>query len=221
MSAIEFTAQAGKTFSVQRYTVEGAAFGSPITNVTDTATPTLYRADVGNTTGIVYVVATATNLRVAGYANLDVPGFTGFSALSDPVELAIKNKTDLIGTEPVLTSPPVQDRTRIPVIYIGDDYLASNGRAFVFEVSAPAWQANASSCRFGGDGEQTSGLWNVAGTITVQGARWLLSFDMPKAITGALPEDKYLWTVEISNASGDEHTVAFSATPTIVRRKYT
>lgn len=74
MSAIEFSAQAGKTFSVQLYdATTGATIGSPIAGVVDNITPTRYRASTGTNSGIVYVVATTTNLRVAGYADLDNP----------------------------------------------------------------------------------------------------------------------------------------------------
>lgn len=88
MSAIEFTAQAGKTFSVQLYNAStGATIGSAITGVTDSSVPTRYRADTGSNTGVVYAVATATNLRVAGYADLNNPT-NGFSVLTDTPAVA-------------------------------------------------------------------------------------------------------------------------------------
>lgn len=84
MSAIEFSAQSGKTFSVQLYhATTGDAIGSPITGVTDGTTPTLYRANTGTNTGTVYVLATATNLHVAGFADLSNPGTNGYSQLKE------------------------------------------------------------------------------------------------------------------------------------------
>lgn len=86
MSSIEFTSLPGKTFSVQVYdATTGGALGSPITGVTDSL-PTRYRADLGSVFGVVYIVATATNLRVAGYADLDRPNQFGYSALLASVE---------------------------------------------------------------------------------------------------------------------------------------
>lgn len=86
MSAIEFTALPGRSFSVQQYNVtSGAPIGSAISPVTDSVTPTRYRTSTPNT-GVVYVVATATNLRVAGYANLDRPATSGFSELYDNLD---------------------------------------------------------------------------------------------------------------------------------------
>lgn len=88
MSAIEFTAQPGKTFSVQLYQLDGTPIGDAITGVTDSLVPTRYRASTGSTTGTVYVVATTTNLRVTGYANLDKPAAaSGYSPLSNLTDL--------------------------------------------------------------------------------------------------------------------------------------
>lgn len=86
MSAIEFTANAGKTFSVQLYNATtGASIGSAITGITDGTTPTLYRASTGSAEGLAYVVATTTNLRVAGYTNLSNPAINGYSQLRDSI----------------------------------------------------------------------------------------------------------------------------------------
>lgn len=82
MTAIEFLAPTGKSFSVQLYDKQtNATIGSPIA-ATEGA-PTRYRADTGTNTGIVFVVATATNLRVAGYANLNDPSAAGYSPIVD------------------------------------------------------------------------------------------------------------------------------------------
>ncbi len=107
MSAIEFSAQAGKTFSVQLYSATtGAPIGAAITGVTDGTAPTLYRASTGSNSGIVYVVATATNLKVAGFANLDKPAASGFSAVLDSYAAAIAG-----GAANVIVTPLSTEQT--------------------------------------------------------------------------------------------------------------
>ena len=91
-------------------------------------------------------------------------------------------------------------------ISIGDDYLASNGRAFQWTIAALTGYVLASStCKFGG--RCKTNAWLVSGTITDAGAgNWLLSFDLPRAATQSLPEGYYQWSVEVTNASGIETT---------------
>lgn len=89
MSAIEFLAPTGKTFSVQLYNATtNVAIGSPITGVVEVTVPTRYRASTGSNTGIVYVVATSGNVKRSGYANLDDPSDSGYSGLVDTIESA-------------------------------------------------------------------------------------------------------------------------------------
>ena len=114
MSAVEFLAPAGKTFSAQLYNaVSGAAIGAPIAGIVD-AVPTRYRFSTGSNTGIVYLVATATtgNARMSGYADLDSP-INGYSPLRDSVDelntdaIASDVYSKLAGGRSTLLSGPV------------------------------------------------------------------------------------------------------------------
>ena len=115
MSQIEFTALPGRTFSVHLYdAITDVPIGVPIAGVTDSVVPTRYRADTGTQAGIVYVVASATNLRVAGYANLNKPGQHGYSeileslqeaqSLDDPVAPVSPVPGDTVSTESIAAS---------------------------------------------------------------------------------------------------------------------
>ena len=89
MPTIEFSAQTGKTFVAQQYdgitnSVVGSLILSP--DISEVV-PTRYRITTP-ATGIVYVVATSTNLVVTGYANLLTPGPNGFSELLDTYDEA-------------------------------------------------------------------------------------------------------------------------------------
>lgn len=229
MSAIEFTAPTGKTFSVQLYNATTlAAIGAAITPVTDTAG--IYRASTGANTGIVYVEATATNILVAGFANLDDAAANGYSPLRDTYDEAntkagvrsavglasanldtqlgaIAEKTATIGTGVISGSSPVSDTGNIAEIIIGDDYKAANGRAFTWTVAAPTGFTLADcTCHFGGNGG-VKGSWNISGTITDAGSgNWLLSFDLLGSHTASCSKGKYEWSVAVHNSSGIEIT---------------
>lgn len=72
-----FAAPSDKTFSVQLYdpaTLEAA--GSAITSVTDSDVPTVYEFTTSET-GIVLMVATATNVKAQHYFDLDNPDSSG------------------------------------------------------------------------------------------------------------------------------------------------
>jgi hypothetical protein len=132
---------------------------------------------------------------------------------------AIKAKTDLIGTSGAIVSAPVSTQGKIAQIFIGDDYLNANGRAFSWTIAEPTgFVAATSSCFFGGS-NGSGATWLVTGTITDNGSTWTLRFDMTKTDTNLTP-GLYEWTVEVKSASGVEHTVSFGG-DTKVRRKYT
>ena len=128
--------------------------------------------------------------------------------------LEVKEKTDLITSGGVVnTSNPVNANGLItrPII-IGDDYKASVGNAFTWDITArTGFVVATSTCRFGGASDSTSTTWNVTGTVSDNGdGTWELSFDMPKATTSALEAGAYKWSVEIANAGGDEVTEVWS-----------
>lgn len=118
MSALEFIATVGKTFSVQLYNATtGAAIGAPVTGVTDSVTPTRYRVNVGSNAGVVFVVATATNVRVSGYFDLDNP-VGGYSQLVDSLTavdesaIALEVFRRLAGQRVALADAPIVGSVR-------------------------------------------------------------------------------------------------------------
>lgn len=125
---------------------------------------------------------------------------------------AIKDKTDLITTGTIQSSIPVTSQGQITgPLYIGDDYLSANGRAFQWTVALPSGFVIATStCRFGmehAEGATTGASFAVAGTVTDAGSgNVTLSFDVAKATTGTLKAGFYRWSVEIASAGGNEVT---------------
>ena len=129
---------------------------------------------------------------------------------------AIKDKTDLITSGNVQTSIPVTAQGQINgPLYIGDDYLAANGRAFDWVIALPTgFVAATSTCKFGMDYSDESGpsTFLVSGTVTdAGGGNVRLRFELPRAITGALKAGFHRWSTEIVSAAGVEVTaVAYS-----------
>jgi hypothetical protein len=141
-------------------------------------------------------------------------GFNSSGVISLPSEGvmdAIKDKTDLITSGTVQTSLPVTSSGQItsPLV-IGDDYLATNGRAFSWTVALPTgFVAATASCRFGMRFEDETGVnsFIATGTVTDAGSgNVTLSFDVAKTVTGTLRPGWYDWSVEIVSASGVEVT---------------
>ena len=91
-------------------------------------------------------------------------------------------------------------------IAIGDDYLASMGRAFSWTIAAlTGYTLATSTCKFGG--KYKTNTWLVSGTITDAGTgNWTLSFDLPRTATQLLSEGYYEWSVEVTNAAGSKIT---------------
>lgn len=130
---------------------------------------------------------------------------------SDALE-AIQAKTDLITSKTVGTQLPVASSGVIDEIIIGDDYLAANGREFVWTIAAPTgFILGTSTCSFGG--KKGTETWLVSGTITdAGGGNWTLSFDLNKTDTEGLEPGTYEWSVEVKNASSKEITKVRSRT---------
>ena len=137
-------------------------------------------------------------------------GYTGTQAGN--ILNQVKAKTDLITTGTIQSSIPVTAQGQITgPLYIGDDYLSANGRAFQWTVALPSGFVIATStCRFGmehAEGATEGASFAVAGTVTdAGGGNVALSFDVPKATTGTLKAGFYRWSVEIASASGNEVT---------------
>jgi hypothetical protein len=118
---------------------------------------------------------------------------------------------DLATTGTVTVVSPVDANGRIAFdIVIGDDYLEANSdgarmRHFEWTVVATAGvTAETATCKFGGDMKGVGGL--VTGTITVDGANWILKFDLPKTATEDLEAGYYAWSVKVYSATGTELT---------------
>jgi hypothetical protein len=135
-----------------------------------------------------------------------VTGYIGTQA--GAILNAVKAKTDLITSGNVQTSLPVTAAGQIasPLV-IGDDYLASNGRAFSWTVALPTgYTVGTSSCKFGMRYEDSQGVNEFIATGTVIDAgsgNVTLRFDVPKTTTGELRAGWYDWSVEIANATSE------------------
>ena len=110
----------------------------------------------------------------------------------------------------ITVSQPVStDGNLIYPIVIGEDYLATNGRAFEWTIPAIAGFSVASStCTFGGKyvADAITHSWLVTGTVSDVGSgQWKLSYNLPKTATQALVAAYYVWSVEIAQ-SGTEIT---------------
>lgn len=122
-------------------------------------------------------------------------------------EQAIKDSIESLSTTGAVTVvSPVDTTGKISgAIVIGDDYLAANSRSFVWTIPAiTGVTVGTATAKFGGKKESES--WLVAGTITVDGSNWILSFDLPRASTATLTEGHYAWSVKVFSASGAEIT---------------
>lgn len=137
-------------------------------------------------------------------------GYTGTQAGN--ILNQVKAKTDLITTGTIQSSIPVTAQGQITgPLFIGDDYLSANGRAFQWTVALPSGFVIATStCSFGmehAEGATEGASFAVSGTVTdAGGGNVTLSFSVPKATTGALKAGFYRWSVEIASASGNEVT---------------
>ena len=141
-------------------------------------------------------------------------GFNSSGVISYPSEGvldAIKDKTDLITSGSVQTSLPVTASGQITgPLYIGDDYLNANGRAFSWTVALPTgYVLGTSTCRLGMQYMDEVGEYSfvVTGTVIDAGSgNVTLRFDVPKATNETLAPGWYRWSVEHRDAAGVEIT---------------
>ena len=141
-------------------------------------------------------------------------GINSSGVISYPTEGvldAIKDKTDLITSGSVQTSLPVTASGQITgPLYIGDDYLNANGRAFSWTVALPTgYVLGTSTCRLGMQYIDEGGEYSfvVTGTvIDAESGNVTLRFDIPKATTETLAPGWYRWSVEHRDAAGVEIT---------------
>lgn len=205
MATIEFAAPAGKTFTGQEYDLDDTdTVGSSFSVSADTV-PTRYRVSRSGT-GIHYYVFSATNVKVAGYANLDAaiggvcPLMESYAAAEDLAarNKDIKAKTDLIGTASATVLSPVTAGGDIPELVIGDDYKASEGRSIDVYIAKPAGvTTNQCSCLFGGHADHL-GSWLVSGTVSdASGNRLRLRFELESGDTIECKPGTYERTVTL------------------------
>jgi len=180
---------------------DAAAFG--LTRIDATITSRLAAASLNTSAGGVFVVGDM-------FGNNLVISTVALEATSQ----AIKAKTDLITAGQVQIVSPVGSGGNITTpIFAGDDFKASNGRAFEWTIDArTGFSAGTATCRFGGYSEETGDSWNVAGTVTdIGGGEWRLSFDLTKTVTADLSPGFYRWSVELANPGGDEVTEVYNS----------
>ena len=100
-----------------------------------------------------------------------------------------------------VTQPTAAKERLVDPIIIGDDYLASVGRNFEWQVNAISnYAAGDLSCKFGG---QLDGVgWLVTGSVTTISGGISLKFDLPKSATSSLTAGYYAWSVEVYTTVG-------------------
>ena len=127
---------------------------------------------------------------------------------------------DAVVVNNVLQPTTAKERLEEPII-IGDDYLASVGRNFEWQVNAISGYVAADlTCSFGGSKDGTG--WLVTGTVATITGGISLKFDLPKATTQALVAGYYAWSVEVKTiVGGIEVTRVIGSKPVQLREKQT
>lgn len=157
MKTIEFSAQAGKVFSVQLYEgLDGDAVGGTLVPVEDP--PTRYRVNVAIDAGIFYVIASATNLTVAGYVNLSAPGDNSCSEILDTYDEAVAQG----GIAP---TPPITD-IQPSDVRAGVTYLDSLGATQTGTLQLPAEDQVLAGIGYGALGTEYVGTMPAATVVT-------------------------------------------------------
>ncbi len=187
-----------------------------------TTTVTLYVHNNDNTVGSLVDTFDGTSSGTTYTYNLEVNNIGDFycvlTGVSNPVASAFPVRDDvaypyltwelldmitLIDAVVVanVTQPTAAKERLVDPIIIGDDYLASVGRNFEWQVNAiSGYTAAELSCSFGG---QLDGVgWLVTGTVTTITGGISLKFDLPKAATQDLEPGYYAWSVEVSTTVG-------------------
>jgi len=121
-------------------------------------------------------------------------------------ELAeIRAATDLLGIGRTILSSVVSPAGTIdgPII-IGDDYLDADGRAFKWYIDPAEHAIGGYVVTFTGSRNNVN-AWSVTGTLateTVGGAeKWLLKFELPRAITSTLRHNRHIFAVKMTRSS--------------------
>ena len=207
MTTLKLPLQAGLSPAptVRRYTYTagsdtvGAVIGTAVTGVVDATYSHVWDFDVSAWAVGDYWVLVA-NVSTPSYyvpVRVTLTEATCYASIAElNRDTAIAAVAAMVTSTGTITGP----------IVIGDDYLASIGRAFQWTIAAlSGFSAGTSVCRFGG--RYKTNTWLVTGTVSdVGGGNWTLTFDLPRTATTGLAEGYYEWSVEVANAAGSEFT---------------
>lgn len=102
----------------------------------------------------------------------------------------------------------VVDGEIVSPLIIGDDYVADNGREFVFTVPQSSGASASSKCYFSGRHRYRLGMtWLVEGAVALEAPSSLtLTFNLPGSATAALIPGEYLYSVMIVDDNGNNIT---------------
>jgi len=112
-----------------------------------------------------------------------------------------------LGSVVVLSQPVATTGQITAPIVIGDDYLAANGRAFEWTISAIAGLSVGDlTCRFGLSDVSGNRGW-IVGTVSDNGdGTWKLSFDIARSDLASLEPGEYDWSAGLVDVSGSQIT---------------
>lgn len=151
------------------------------------------------------------------------PTVTGGPIVAFDLNLANLATAATGGVSVTVTQPVSTDGNLIYPIVIGDDYLATNSRAFVWDIPAiTGFVVGSCTCKFGGKyhAKDTDYAWLVTGTVTDLGTgKWRLSFDVAKTVTASLTPAYYVWSVEIAYGGTEITRVRSGKTVQLVEKQ--
>ena len=210
--AVETTYTAGSTLKCW-------PSGSTSNGVTMTEAATgLYQATLDDTYGSVWYA----------FVGASAPSTWDERATGGPIKVFDLNLANLAtaatgGVSVTVSQPVSTDGNLIYPIIIGDDYLAANSRAFVWDIPAiTGFVVGSCTCKFGGKyhARDTDYAWLVTGTVTDLGTGyWRLSFDVAKTITASLTPAHYVWSVEIAYGGTEITRVRSGKTVQLVEKQ--
>ncbi len=194
MSTLTLQLPPSLTPTIQLYArIGGAAVGSPVTMVEGSASIYTCTVPSGDYDVILSGVSTPNALPFPMRDGIAYDSLTW--ELIDMITLIDSVLVNNL-------SQPTAAKNKLPdPIIIGDDYLASVGRNFEWQVNAiTGYTAANLTCSFGGS--MGANAWLVTGTVTTITGGLSLKFDLPKTSTASLHPGYYAWSVEVKTAIG-------------------
>jgi len=196
--------------STDRFKVSLTAGGSAV-NLTDAGSSTMVYVAPSQRSKAADIFLGTVPVR----AIPDMIGEGEIAALTDQLD-EIQAKTDLIGTgNATVTSPVSLSGSINSPLFIGDDYLSSNGRAFTWTVSIPtATTVAGSSCALKfvkASGECTAFEVVFTGVISAAASGFAtLTFSPTDTETATIPPGEYMWFVTWVGDNGEQITKSYS-----------